>query len=111
MSLEHITYILLSDGIFGFALSDLVKDEYNKIIEDKKNKMLLSNDDIDFKTEKENSYKVRMNKDIIDIVMKLGKKASGRNCYIFVDYFNSELKNYIKIHNYDGYETLSFNRS
>ena len=94
--------ILLNGAFGGFSLSKEAVAKYNEKLREinPEHKDLRDRDYI------LQSYQHRMNPILINIVKELGDKANGKHCKLYIESFNSEFKNYIKIHEYDGQEDI-----
>ena len=100
MEQTNTTEILLNGAYGGFSISKEAAAKYKeKLRENNLEHKDLYNCDI-------YRHKHRMDPILINIVKELGDKANGKHCKIYIESFNSEFKNYIKIHEYDGQEDL-----
>ena len=94
--------ILLNGAYGGFSLSKEAVAKYNE----KLREINLEHKDFCERGYDLHPHKYRMEPILINIVKELGDKANGTHCKIYIESFNSEFKNYIKIHEYDGQEDL-----
>lgn len=91
----------------GFRFSNLAVNTYNKRMKDidptYKPKTIC-----EYENEYGYNFCSRFDSVMINIVHQLGKMASNKHSKIIIVYINKELKDYIKINEYDGMETFVY---
>jgi hypothetical protein len=99
---ENTAEILLNGAYGGFDISKEAVAKYNEKLKE----INPEHRDLRAGDYRLHAYEHRMNPILINIVKELGDKANGKFCKIYIETFNSELKNYIRIHEYDGQESI-----
>jgi hypothetical protein len=89
--------ILINKSYGVFSFSDEALNEYYK---------RMFNNNNNYKLETNIHEKLRYNPVLIEIVKKLGDKASGPNSKLIIEYIYKEFENYVKINNVNGKESL-----